>query len=174
MNRTLKLTLIAALFSSLGVSVANASEGTLIFSGSLVEASCSIDPSSTTDVPLGEVDATAFSTVGDISPKRDITINLTGCPTSQTGVTLTNTGQADATNNNLLAVSGDSSATGLGVAIYNKGGELIPMASASAAAPIDPETGTATINLEAAAMSTAESVGAGDYTATTNFELSYN
>lgn len=54
----------------------------------------------------------------------DDTLNITGCPRSQASVTFTANGASDATNNQLLALSADSTATGVGIAIYNKGGEF--------------------------------------------------
>lgn len=173
MDSFFKMSVLAAgLVAAMG---ANAGDtGTLNVTGSIIATSCAVDSSSTTDVPMGTLAAESFADVGAISEKHDITLNLTGCPVSQTGVLFTANGASDATNNQLLALSSDSLATGLGIALYNKGGELIPMHSASAAAPIDAETGVATINLEAAAMSTAQSVTGGSFNATTTFVLSYN
>jgi len=154
---------------------ANAGDtGTLNVTGTIIATSCAVDASSTTEVPIGTLSATSFADVGAISSKKDIVLNLTGCPASQTGVMFTAGGASDATNNQLLALSSDSEASGLGIAFYNKGGALIPMHSSSAAAPINAETGVATINLEAAAMSTAQSVTGGAFNATTTFVLSYN
>lgn len=154
---------------------ANAGDtGTLNVTGSIIATSCVVDASSTTQVPIGSLSATDFADVGAVSEKKDITLNLTSCPVSQTGVMFSANGASDAVNNQLLALSADSEASGLGIAIYNKGGALIPMHAASAAAPINAETGVATINLEAAAMSTAQSVTGGAFNATTTFVLSYN
>lgn len=154
---------------------ANAADGTLNITGTVIATGCTVDAASiAAPVALGDLQASAFTAVGDISEKKDITINLTECPVTQSGVMMTATGATDATNSELLGLSGDSVATGLGIALYNKGGALIPMNSASVAAPIDAETGVATINLEAAAMATSASVTGGDFTATTNFTLTYN
>ena len=164
--------LAAVMVAAMG---ANAADGTLQITGNVIASGCTVDSASlATPVALGELQSADFAAVGTISEKQDIAINLTGCPTSQAGVMLSASGSADATNDQLLALSADSTATGLGIALYNKDGALIPMSSASAAAPIDAEAGTATINLQAAAMSTAENVTGGDFTATTNFTLSYN
>ncbi|MFP2468715.1 fimbrial protein [Pseudescherichia vulneris] len=173
MDSFFKMSVLAAgLVAAMG---ANAGDtGTLNVTGSIIATSCAVDASSTTVVPMGTLSATSFADVGAISAKKDIVLNLTDCPVSQTGVMFTANGASDATNDQLLALSSDSVATGLGIALYNKGGELIPMHSASAAAPINIETGVATINLEAAAMSTAASVTGGSFNATTTFVLSYN
>ncbi|TDS92768.1 MULTISPECIES: fimbrial protein [Rahnella] len=173
MTSFFKMSVLAAgMVAAMG---ANAGDtGVLNVTGTVIASSCVVDPSSTTDVPMGTLSAADFTAVGSISPKQDITLNLTGCPLSQTGVMFAANGAADATNNQLLALSADSIASGLGIALYNKGGDLIPMHSASAAAPIDAEAGTATINLEAAAMSTADAVTGGAFNATTTFTLSYN
>jgi major type 1 subunit fimbrin (pilin) len=173
MDSFFKMSVLAAgLVAAMG---ANAADGTLNVTGSLISSGCTVDSASlAAPVALGELQSSDFAAVGDISDKHDIVINLTSCPTSQAGVMLSASGAADATNDELLALAADSTATGLGIALYNKDGALIPMSSASAAAAIDAETGAATINLQAAAMSTAEHVTGGDFTATTNFTLSYN
>ncbi|MDH2898240.1 fimbrial protein [Rahnella variigena] len=173
MTSFFKMSVLAAgMVAAMGANAADT--GTLNVTGSLVATTCSVDAGSTTDVAFDTLSATSFAAVGAISEKKDIVLNLTACPVSQTGVMFTANGASDATNNQLLALGSDSVATGLGIAIYNKGGDLIPMHSASAAAPINAETGVATINLEAAAMSTAEAVTGGAFNATTTFVLSYN
>lgn len=173
MTSFFKMSVLAAgMVAAMG---ANAADGTLQISGNIIASGCTVDSASlATPVAMGVLQSADFAAVGTISAKQDIAINLTGCPTSQAGVMLSASGSADATNDQLLALSADSTATGLGIALYNKDGALIPMNAASAAAPIDAEAGTATINLQAAAMSTAEDVTGGDFTATTNFTLSYN
>lgn len=163
--------LAAGMVAAMG---ANAEDGTITVSGTVIAAGCEVDAASiAAPIVFNDLDAGALSTVGTISDKQDINIALTACPVSQAGVMFTASGTADATNNQLLALSGDSVATGMGIAIYNKDGDLIPMNSASAAAAIDAETGTATIALQAAVMSTAV-VTAGTFAATTNFSLIYN
>jgi len=173
MTSFFKMSVLAAgMVAAMG---ANAGDtGTLNVTGTLIATSCTVDASSTLDVPFDTLSAESFADVGAISEKKDIVLNLTECPISQTGVIFTANGASDATNNQLLALASDSTASGLGIAIYNKGGELIPMHSASAAAPINAETGVATINLEAAAMSTSTDVTGGAFNATTTFVLSYN
>lgn len=174
MTSFFKMSVLAAgMVAAMG---ANAGDtGTLNVTGTIIASSCVVDTvNSTPEVDLGTISATNFATVGTISTKKDITLALTGCPLSQTGVMFAANGAPDATNNQLLALSGDSVASGLAIALYNKGGDIIPMRSSSAAAPIDAEAGTATINLQAAAMSTAEEVTSGAFTATTTFTLSYN
>ncbi|TDN59571.1 fimbrial protein [Scandinavium goeteborgense] len=173
MDSFFKMSVLAAGMVA-GMSANAADTGTLNVTGSLIATSCAVDASSTQEVDMGTLSAASFTEVGAISDKQDIVLNLTDCPVSQTGVMFSANGAADATNNQLLALSADSAATGMGIALYNKGGALIPMHETSAAAPINAETGVATINLEAAAMSTAASVTGGAFNATTTFVLSYN
>lgn len=164
--------LAAGMVAAMG---ANAADGTINVSGSIIATGCEVDATSiAAPVALGDLSPENFATVGSISAKQNINIALTSCPTTQAGVKLTATGAADATNNQLLALSTDSVARGLGIALYNADGTLIPMNSPSASAAINAETGVATIALQAAAMSTATSVTGGAFTATTNFTLSYN
>ncbi|WP_435955426.1 fimbrial protein [Dryocola sp. BD626] len=171
MTSFFKMSVLAAgMVAAMG---ANAADGKLQVTGTVIQGACAVDASSTTDVSFDEIQGTTFNAVGAVSQKKDITLNLTGCPTAQTGVMFTAGGAVHADNDQLLAISSPS-VTGLGIAIYNKGGEIIPMRSTSAPAAIDPDSGTATINLEAAAMSTAAAVTGGDFTATSSFVLTYN
>lgn len=172
-NTFFKMSVLAAgMVAAMG---ANAADGTINVAGTIIDTGCQVDAAGiAAPVALGDLVPADFPTIGSISAKKDINIVLTGCPASQTGVALTALGAADATNNQLLALNGDSAATGLGIALYNMDGSLIPMNSSSALAAINSETGSATIALQAAAMSTAEAITGGTFTATTNFSLTYN
>ena len=173
LNTFVKMSVLAAgMVAAMG---ANAADGSLSVSGQIIASACQVDAASiSAPINMGTLVPAGFPTVGSISQKKDINVVLTACPLSQAGVMLTATGSADAVNNELLALNSDSAATGLGIALYNMDGSLIPMNSPSAAAAIDPTTGGATIALQAAAMSTADTVSSGAFTATTNFTLSYN
>ncbi|WP_426785921.1 fimbrial protein (plasmid) [Rahnella variigena] len=173
LNTFFKMSVLAAgMVAAMG---ANAVDGTINVGGTIIETGCQVDAASiAAPVDLGELVPGNFPTIGSISDKKDINVVLTGCPVTQAGVVLTALGAADATNNQLLALNGDSTATGLGIALYNMDGSLIPMNSSSAVAAINAETGSATISMQAAAMSTADTVTGGAFSATTNFSLTYN
>ncbi|MCM2444767.1 MULTISPECIES: fimbrial protein [Rahnella] len=172
-NTFFKMSVLAAgMVAALG---ANAADGTINVGGTIIETGCQVDAASiAAPVALGDMASTSFPTIGSISAKKDINVVLTECPVTQSGVSLIALGAADATNNELLALNDESTAAGLGIALYNMDGSLIPMNSSSAVASINAETGSATIAMQAAAMSTAEKVTAGAFTATTNFSLTYN
>jgi major type 1 subunit fimbrin (pilin) len=173
LNTFFKMSVLAAgMVAALG---ANASDGTITVNGSIIATGCQVDAASiAAPVVLGDLSPENFPAIGSISEKQNINVVLTACPTTQAGVKLTAIGTPDATNDQLLALNSDSTATGLGIALYNSDGSLIPMNSPSASAAIDAETGGATVALQAAAMSTAAQVTGGAFTATTNFTLSYN
>lgn len=168
----LKFSVLAAgMVAAMG---ANAADGTITVAGSTVASGCIInyyDKAAT--ITLGNMTPSTFTTVGSSSEKKDITIKLTDCPSTLTGVKFTAIGAADKDNNQIIALSAGSTASGLGIALYNKSGALIPVNSPSAAATIAAD-GTAKIELQAAAMSTSAQVASGDFSATTEFNLTYN
>ena len=168
----LKMSVLAAgMVTAMG---ANAIDGTISVTGSTIETGCIIQGGHLlSTISLGNLIPDNFPTVGSISEKKDVVIVLAACPATQTGVKLTTAGTPDTTNNQLLALSSNSSATGLAIAMYNKGGMLIPINTASAVATIS-EDRTARIELQAAAISTATTVTSGDFSATTEFNLTYN
>lgn len=175
MTSLFKMSILAAgMIVALG---ANAAEsGTLTVAGSVISGACSIDAASiAAPVDLGTVDPSALATeVGAISSKTAFNIHLTDCPSGIESVKFTATGAADATNNQLLGLASGSEASGFGIAIYDDANTLVPMQTMSKQYTVNTDTGEANIALQAAAMSTSTSVVAGQFSAMTNFGISYN
>lgn len=155
---------------------ANAADGTLTINGTAIAQGCQIQGQSYTVAVLdfGTVSPAAFPSVGSISAKKEINFSLIGCPTSATSVKVMAFGPYDTTNNKLVPFDSSSSAKGLGIALYNKGGSQIAMHSFSSSFPIDASTHAANISLEAALMSTAPVVTGGDFTASALIGMTYN
>ncbi|HDR2622513.1 TPA: type 1 fimbrial protein [Enterobacter chuandaensis] len=114
--------------------------GTIHFTGEIIEPSCTIQGDNGTDstIPLGTYPKSLFTDVGTETTLMPFTITLANCPLKSDGlpaVQLTFNGPTTLTQtNNLLDVSkitttGDTAATGIGVAVSpaGKNDQLITM-----------------------------------------------
>ncbi|QMV52096.1 fimbrial protein [Ewingella americana] len=173
MTSLFKMSMLAAgMFAALG---ANAADGTINVNGSIVAAGCVVEGAETvTEVNFGTLSPQNFTAVGTISDKKDVSFVLKDCPASLTSAKLVFMGRTDTTNTQLVQLYDTSKAKGIGIALYKKDGGMIPMNTTSEPFPIDAETGTAAIALQAAVMSTSEVVSGGDFTAVAFFTMSYN
>ncbi|TCM69087.1 type 1 fimbria pilin [Acinetobacter calcoaceticus] len=160
-----------------GLAAADQGSGKVTFTGSIVDAPCSIAPESLDQVvPLGAVSNAALNNGGKSLP-REFNIQLEQCDftNGKNKVKTTFTGVVSplATGNELLAISG--SATGAGVAIETYEGEKVELGAATSAATL---TGTNPVlqyraYLQGAQDSTANPITPGSFTAVANFELAY-
>ncbi|CAI1072035.1 fimbrial protein [Serratia quinivorans] len=174
--------LIAFALIASSISAVQAADGTINFTGNVLDTACTVDTASASQtVALGNVNKSAFSAAGSTSGATRFTITLSGCPTSYNNATVKFDGTANSTNSNLLALNSDATATGLGVALYEADGStLIPLTSATKNITLvtngsdTDATKGATATYVAKYMSTAAAVGAGTANAATNFTVSYN
>ncbi|MGP3120458.1 fimbrial protein [Serratia nevei] len=127
-----KIMLAAAMVFGVS-SLANASDqghGKVTFSGSIIDAPCSIAPESEDQtVKLGAISNVALKGGGK-SPARSFDIQLENCQLStKKTVSLTFTGSTSAVDSKLLAISG--TAKGAGIAITDENGTQIELGKAS-------------------------------------------
>jgi major type 1 subunit fimbrin (pilin) len=180
MNTFFKLAVIAGLMSS--ACSAMAVDGGAIHLKAVVTAdSCSVS-NETRDqtVPMGSFSSSAFSAKGSESTRTPFHIKLMDCPASTVSVGFTledaTVGSADTADDTLLALDSTSTATGVGVAMYDAatGGAIIkPGAAAAATYPVT--SGAADIALSAALKQDGDTaVTAGDFKAITGFSIVYN
>ncbi|MFH7928613.1 fimbrial protein [Enterobacter roggenkampii] len=119
---------------SMGSFAAEMNAGTVHFTGEIIEPSCTIEGDSGTDstVPLGTYPKSYFTEVGMETALTPFSIVLANCPLKSDGlpaVQLTFNGTTTLTGtNNLLDVSkitttGDTAATGIGVAVSLSGND---------------------------------------------------
>ncbi|EIT7186889.1 MAG: type 1 fimbrial protein [Serratia marcescens] len=160
-------------------SVAHAADqghGTVTFTGSIVDAPCSISPETIDQtVNLGQVSNVALKDGGKSTPKN-FKIELENC-TVTTGKTVqvTFTGaKAQESNKNLLAITG--SASGAGIAMTDTSGALVELGKAGTAQIL--QNGKNTLQFAAymqglSGGETAATVVPGDFTAITDFTLAY-
>lgn len=148
--------------------------GTVTFTGSIIDAPCSITPDTIDQtVSLGEVSDAALKGLGTSTPVP-FDIKLENCDiTDQTqdAVTVTFNGMADAVDSTMLGLSGN--AAGAGVVITTSGGTQLNLGDKSAAQQL--QTGPNTLGFTAylrgeSATSTATP---GDFTSVANFALAY-
>lgn len=76
---TASLAMIAGAFMA---SSAMADSNKMVFSGTITDSSCVID-TSTSDLSLPELNASALQKIGDSGPEKDVTVNFVSCPTAK-------------------------------------------------------------------------------------------
>jgi len=167
------LAVLSCLFAA---GAANAADGTINFTGSVLATACTVNAQTATQsVELGSVDASGFTSAGKVAGATRFNITLASCPDTITKTSVKFDGTPDATNSSLLALTSGQTATGLAVAIYEADGTtLIPMQTASAAKDIPTDATSTTMTFIAKYMSTAATVGAGTAAASTSFTIAYN
>lgn len=175
MNKNL---IVAALLAgSAFASVAQAADGTINFTGTIIDTACTVTPATANQtVALGTVNKSAFGGSGSSASPTKFSIVLTSCPVSVTTATVKFDGPTNAVNSSLLAITpaAGSEATNVGVGIYEQDATtLIPVASASASKTLSSTTNT-TFNFIAKYVATATGVTAGPANAVSDFTVSYN
>ena len=146
--------------------------GTIHFTGSIIDAPCSIDPSSVDQtVPMGQVSNVALKNGGKSEPV-DFNIKLTQCDTTTlSGVTVVFSGSPSTGNPDLLGITG--SASGASIALIDGSGAPIKLGEATAARPIVDGSN----ELDFAAFLQGDGASAavvpGSFTSVANFTLSY-
>ncbi|WP_431225039.1 fimbrial protein [Serratia sp. L9] len=167
--------LAAALISAstFAVHAADQGSGTVTFTGSIIDAPCSITPQSSDQVvPLGQISAALLANQGTSTP-QNFTINLEKCDiTTMQNVSITFNGMEDDDDNDLLGIVGD--AKGAGIVITGGNGTAIKLGQASSAQTLG--TGNNSLLFSAylkGSSATAGSVKPGTFTSVTNFTLAY-
>lgn len=131
---------IALAAVSMNSFAAEMNAGTIHFTGEIIEPSCTIEGDNGTDstIPLGTYPKSVFTEVGKETTYMPFTITLANCPLKRDGlpaVQLTFNGPTTLTGTNTLldvskiTTTGDTAATGIGVAVSpaGKDDQLITM-----------------------------------------------
>ncbi|WP_455916586.1 fimbrial protein [Pantoea agglomerans] len=158
------------------ISSAQAADGTINFTGTIIDAACTVTPATAAqNVALGTVNASGFSAAGDTQGATRFDIVLTQCPAALTSATIKFDGLTHANNRSILALSGAGTlATGVGVAIFEDNNTaLIPVATASAPKTLNAGADT-TFSYIAKYMATAGTVTPGPANAVSDFTIAYN
>lgn len=167
--------MLAGVMAVGSISMANAADqgtGKVTFTGSIINAPCSIDAGSVDQtVNLGEI-ASGTLANGNSSPAKDFNIELVGCdvPTAGT-VTATFSGTESVEQKGLLAVQG--SAKGAAISINDSDGNNLPLGTASKARVVD----DGQVIMQFSANLKGDGIGAqitpGEFTSVANFTLAY-
>lgn len=189
MNKTL---LSAALIAGFGIAAfapqaaSAAATGTITFNGKVLSSTCSVGTvtggsatGNNVAVTLPDVQSTAFTAQGSVAGLTPFALNLTGCPTTPSGVQVgaTFSGAIDGTTGAIQNTSG-ASFSNAEVQLTNASGTALNLNSQPAFGPVTATiaaAGTATLGYQAQYYQpTATAVTAGTVTAVVSYTLTYN
>ncbi|MCG3463605.1 type 1 fimbrial protein [Xenorhabdus bovienii] len=166
---------IAAVISGSMAAPALAADGTINFNGRITKATCTVS-TSTVNVNLPDVGATALAGKGRTGGETPFSIALTGCGISKgesANVQVKFGGVKDSNDSSLLKINAMSGgAAGVGIGIYEKDGStLVNMAALSKGIPVvAPAT---TLEFKAKYVATGATVTPGTVRASTDFTVHY-
>lgn len=148
--------------------------GQLSFSGSIVDAPCSIKGESTKqDVNLGAISKALLAKADGHSTATQVNIKLENCELEKdkNGVTLTFTGAANDTNETMLGLAGNASDAG--IVFVDSKGEKINLGEASKPTKLVGSDSTLSFSAYVQQTKTTPNIVPGDFTAVANFQLAY-
>jgi major type 1 subunit fimbrin (pilin) len=153
------------------VSVANAADGSVHFTGEITATACEVKNGSggVIAVSLGKVAKKSLPTKGTKSSSVPFEIELDKCPSGKANVRFD--GTADSIDKTLLALDGSSTATGVGIEIDSDTGVQIPMYAPSADITLTANNNT--LHYMARYVATNANVTAGLVDATSQFTIIY-
>jgi major type 1 subunit fimbrin (pilin) len=175
MQKSVFIKLAAVAVAAVLSQSAFAGDGNVNFNGEVVDAPCSIAPSSQNlTVPLGKVSRTVLDgTVGKKSTPAKFSIELLGCPAASNGASVTFTGPAD-TAGNLRIDAGMAAGTfaqGVAIELGDSGAQKIAMNTESKVYVL--AQGDNALKFQAGYISTAAAVTVGRGDATALFTINY-
>lgn len=153
-------------------------KGEVKFTGSIIEAPCSINPESAKqEISLGQIPVSQLKDGGKSTPV-DFQIKLEKCDTQTlTKVKATFTGAPSNGNPDLLGITGDAS--GASIAITNGSGTVVKLGQASTAVPMIDGSNTLAFaaylqgDKAAAGGGTAPIIVPGNFSSIANYALAY-
>lgn len=173
---------IASLMLVAGAAVAadpvSVSGGTVHFEGELVNAACAVSTQSSDQVvTLGQYRTASFAAVGDTTAQIPFSIVLNDCdPAVAATAAVAFSGQADATNSALLAVSSGNNTTtagGVGIEILDNASTALKPDGATFSTAQALVEGTNTLRFSARYKATAASATPGQANADATFIMKY-
>ncbi|RTF43125.1 fimbrial protein [Serratia marcescens] len=175
MNKALLAAAVVFGMSSLA-HAADQGRGKVTFTGSIIDAPCSIAPESVDQtVDLGQISNSALKDGGQSMPKN-FNIKLENCsfgePASKNKVTATFSGMESAANNGLLGITGN--AKGASVAITDGSGALIELGQPSKAQTLQGTGGSLNFAAYVQGDGASTTITEGDFQAVADFTLAYN
>ena len=176
--RFISSALAAALFAATGSYAAVVDGGTIHFEGELVNAACSVNTDSADQVvTLGQYRTDIFNAVGNTSALIPFTIQLNDCdPVVAANAAVAFSGQADAINDNLLAIASSTNtttATGVGIEILDNTSAILKPDGNSFSTNQNLIPGTNVLHFSARYKGTGTSASAGQANADATFIRRY-
>lgn len=173
-----KIAFIAAVISGALMANANAAtdqgHGKVTFTGSIVDAPCSISPDSIDQtISLGEISDVALKANGNTgtSVPRNFEIKLENCDTSTLKTVTTTFTGAEGANSGSLGITG--TAKGASIILGNGDGEQINLGDASEPHMLADGNNTLLFSAFLQGDGASATVTPGDFTAVTDFTLAY-
>lgn len=174
-----KIRLIILIFISQGAQADNnnaaAASGRMQFQGEVIADTCIIDDGNQyLTVDMGQVSNSKFKRAGDDSDPVMFSLNFRNCSTTVSrNMVVAFRGVADKQNPDLLEVeAGDNDARGIGIALFDDKGNLIPINTGEMLVK-SRYSGPLTVNLTARYRSTMDNVSGGFANAHALFLFTY-
>ncbi|AVN35465.1 fimbrial protein [Serratia marcescens] len=164
-------------FGASSAAYADQGHGTVTFTGSIIDAPCSITPETVDQtVDLGQVSNVALKDGGKSTP-RQFSIDLENCELNSSGVgknntvSVTFTGMESAADNGRLGITG--TAQGASIAITDGAGQVIELGKPTKAQEL--QNGNNTLSFAAYLQGDNASAGVvpGDFQSVADFTLAY-
>lgn len=174
----MKKYIIVAISLSLSVFsyAVQAADGTIKFTGEIIDQTCTIDNTQGLTVDLGKISASSLTdgtSTGIKSGSRTFTLQLTDCPDTISTAKVIFGGTPDGIRSDLLALDneGGDAATGVAIEIADNNGTPIPLHTSSPSFALQP--GNNALKFIASYVSTATAVTTGPANGTSEFTIDY-
>lgn len=175
----MKKHILAAMVTTMmiGCGMAHAADqghGTVTFTGSIIDAPCSIDPDSVDQtVDLGQVSSTALEADGNTgtSTPQNFEIKLKDCSLSTAKSVATTFTGAEGANDGSLGITG--TASGASIILTNGDGQQIKLGKASAAQQLQDGNNTLLFSAYLKGDGASATVNPGEFTSIADFTLAY-
>jgi type 1 fimbria pilin len=173
LNKLMLATVIAFASASVAHAASDQGNGKVTFTGSIIDAPCSIDPNSVDQtVHMGQISNRVLDKQGK-SSMQPFNIELKDCSLStMKNVKVTFTGTPDPDNSKLLALSG--TATGAGIVIYDMlHSKDVELGTATDGQGLTENDNSLKFAAYLQGSSASGAVVPGDFTSVANFTLAY-
>lgn len=162
---------------TLATTTASASDGTVNFTGEIIDEACVVDigTDATMTVDLGHISKSSFKASGDEAPETKFSLKLKSCPETVTTAKVKFDGANDATNSGLLALTQETGvAKGIGVTLRTADKAALGLDAVNDYSYTLSSTEENSLDFYAAYRSTSDTVVAGKANAVATFTVDYN
>lgn len=153
--------------------MAQGENANITVTGKIKASACMVDVDSKSfTVEMGKHKTNEFKNVGDSTSPVNFEILLTECPATTTKALIKLDGIADANNPNLIRIdSGEGTAQGIGIAVYDSKGNILPLWTGSSWYEL--QKGDNTLSFTARYMATQIPTTPGIANASSDFTVNY-